>query len=232
MRFVRFVVFSAALLPAASASAQSAPVVQNARPSRYVLTQGAVVEGVPIGEDATYFVVRTAQGDVRIRKVDVARIEFSGAPAVAPPPPAVAAPPPTPVAAFETDDEREDRVERDKAEAQRSAAFWGGFLGFATVYGLTVGGAAIGSIFEPEAAWLYIPLAGPLLYGHYGQVNDLGWALLGMLTFFQGGAALALLVGAIIWAASKDPEDAEASLELANGVDLAIDARGLRLAWR
>lgn len=220
------------LLVASEAFAQpSPPVVTNARPSRYVLTQGAVVEGVQTGEDAEYFVVRTANGDVRIRKVDIARIEFVGpvGPRNQDAPPAS----PAPVSAVsreqQADDEAEDRREAEKAEAQRSGAFYAGVLGFGTVYGLTVLGAAIGSFFDPEAAWLYIPLAGPLLYAKYGGFGDDGWVLLGALTFFQGGSALALLVGAIIWAASSDPEP-DASLDL-GGAHVAMDGRGWRLSW-
>jgi len=196
------------LVPAVGLAQTAPPVVVNAPPARWVLTQGAVIEGTQISEDAEYYVVRTASGEVRIRKVDVARIDIAGAaPVVAPVAAPVAA---APVVVRErSEEETEEEAAANEAAKKRKeseGAFWGGVTAFGVVYGLTFVGGAIGSAWDPEAVWLYVPLAGPLLYGARANVDDTGWALLGMLTFFQGGSFLALIVGTILWAAAPSAD--------------------------
>jgi len=66
---------------------QEAPVVPNDRPMRFVLTAGAEVVGTRVGEDAETFTVQTANGLVRVRKVDIAVMDHrTGGTAPSPPP--------------------------------------------------------------------------------------------------------------------------------------------------
>ncbi len=138
------------------------PVVANEPPSRWVLTGGTVVVGTKVSEEPEYYVVQTSSGVVRIRKVDLARIELQGAVAPAPtaPAPAPAAPAPaTPAPA-----------PRDESSGAgtflRGLGLFGASYGIAAIIGVIVVAAG-----EPEGNLLLIPVAGPVLFFQDATLN-------------------------------------------------------------
>ncbi len=174
-----------ALAPAASAqSAGDPPVVSNERPVRYVLTGGSAVIGTRIGEDAEYYVVQTAAGPVRIRKADVAYIDFQTAGTA--PGPAAAAPAPAP-------------QRRANASNDLGAVLAGiGIAGFAVSYFFTIIVGAFVAIVDEDASYLFVPGAGPLLYY---TVADPPKQVLGLLivdTVLQAGGIAMAITGAVL----------------------------------
>lgn len=206
-------------------TSQSIPIVSNERPTRFVLTGGGQVIGTRISEDAETWTVQTAQGLVRVRKLDIAYMDFrTGAaapPPVAPtaPPVVVAASPPPPAPPPE--------------RSRRKGLLRAGITGLAVSYGITAGIGAIASIWEPDANWLLMPVAGPLLYY---QVGDLDRGVLGLLllsTVFQAASLVALVVGIVVYS-RDDGGDAGAQLpappRLAVTPLLSPDLGGLALS--
>jgi hypothetical protein len=194
---------------AGSAAAQ--PVVENERPMRFVLTRGAEVVGTRVGEDAETFTVQTASGLVRVRKVDIAYMDYRtspppvvvpAAPSPAPPPvaPAIApAPAPAPVYVASPPPRRRQTLLR------------AGITGLAVSYAITAGIGAIASIWESEANWMLVPVAGPMIYY---QVADLEREVLGLLllsTIVQGASLAALIVGIAVASRGADEATARAA---------------------
>ncbi len=207
MRRTVAVVLLMSFLPATRvAQAQTTPpVVSNERPARFVLTGGTVVVGTKISEDAEYFVVQTASGVVRVRKRDIASIDFGAgppaqaAPAASTPP---AAPPPT---AEENESSTGGKI---------FSASFGTFIG---IYVLTAVTGAFIAIVDADANWMLVPGAGPLLYYRLGDLSEKSLGVLILCTVLQGGAILGMLVGGVM---SGGSTDASNGLRIAEGVEI------------
>jgi len=208
----------------AVARAVEQPVVQNERPARYLLTGGGVVVGTKVGEDAEFFVVQTSSGVVRVRKTDIASIDFNtgggGATPVATTGPAPAPAPPPPV------DNRYPGPSRTGHKV-----FTAGLWTFVGVYlFVSILGALI-STADPDANWMLVPVAGPMLYYQFGDLHREVFGILLLTTILEGAAFTTMIIGAAMGSG-----DAEASrgFHLADGVDLAPivarDAGGLLLS--
>lgn len=158
------------------------------RPMRFILTGGTVVIGTRTAEDAEFFTVNTANGLVRVRKSDVASMDYNttagtAAPQVAPGP---QLPPPT----FNYTATRPSRPGRGLLIA--------GTIMFSITYGLTVFGATIASVDNSDAFLLLLPVAGPVVYAAVADedTDDGSLALFINLTILQGAGLIMLIIGA------------------------------------
>lgn len=198
------------------------PPVVNAppeRPMRFILTGGTVVIGTRVGEDAEFFTVNTPSGLVRVRKSDVASMDYNvsagtQAPLVTPPPPAL------PPATFNYTAARPSRPGRGLLIA--------GTIMFSITYGLTVFGATIASVDNSDAFLLLLPVAGPVVYAAASDDVDSGDGSLALfinLTLLQGAGLIMLIVGASKQAsASRQGQQSLAPNELRIGqADLRFD---------
>ncbi len=227
-----------ALLPifAPPAAAQPAPpppvvptapsaepvVVANERPMRFVLTGGNVVIGTKTGEDAEFYTVQTASGAVRIRKTDIAFMDFNtdagatpplvqGAappPTYTPPPPMYAPVAPPPVAPYPARPRRPGR-----------GLFIAGVIVFSVFYGLTALIGTIASTEESSALWLLIPVAGPLVFYATGSPDRDAFGLLLVDSLAQAGGLTMWIVGRSIMDAAEGGQ-ASNPFEVADGVEL------------
>ena len=157
-------------------AAQAQPPIVGAPPVRYVLQSGTVVEGSTIGEDETFYTVQTAQGAVRVRKLDVARIETTAPPTYTP---ATAVPAPEP-------------RHRRTGPIVMTAVGFGVFGGF---WLITFFVGAIGSIVDSDASWLMVPVAGPMLYYTVGDLDSSVLGLMIMDTLVQTAGVVTGIIG-------------------------------------
>lgn len=185
--------------PIAEPAPQPAAPVVAERPMRFILTGGTVVIGTRVAEDAEFFTVNTASGLVRVRKSDVASMDYNvsagtQAPAIAPqPPPQQQLPPPS----FNYTATRPSRPGRGLLVA--------GTIMFSISYGLTVFGATIASVENSDAFLLLLPVAGPVVYAAVADedTGDGSLALFINLTLLQGAGLIMLIVGASKSAAAR-----------------------------
>lgn len=166
----------------------AAPAVQE-RPMRFMLTGGTVVIGTRVGEDAEFFTVNTASGLVRVRKSDVASMDFNvsaGTTTV----PTVAAAPSLPPPTFNYTATPPRRPGRGLLIA--------GTIMFSITYGLTVFGATIASVDNSDAFLLLLPVAGPVVYAAVDEdvADDGTLALFVNITLLQAAGLIMLIVGA------------------------------------
>ncbi len=186
--------------PQLAVAQSAAPVVSNEPPARFVLTQGGLVVGTKVGEDAEYYLVQTQAGVVRIRKTDVARIDLnfgvqpSAQPQPQPPAPSTSSPSP-PQASRGAQDEIARRPGR--------ALFLSGLIPSLSLYVIQAIGAVVVSIFDVAGNWLYVPVMGPVLYHTHHDYKDphnrrvsatLAWTGFGFLA-----AAALVMVGGFVW---------------------------------
>jgi hypothetical protein len=185
---------------------------------RFILTGGTVVIGTRVGEDGEFFTVSTSSGLVRVRKSDIASMDYNvgGGTAVVqtPPPPAY---PTTPT--YNYTPARPRRPGRGLLIA--------GTIVFSISYGLTVFGATIASVDNSDAFLLLLPVAGPIVYGAASNdVEGESFALLFNLSLVQGAGLLMLIIGAS--KGSSAPEDGAQALEpnrfqLGRHIDVRVD---------
>jgi len=188
------------------------------RPMRFILTGGTVVIGTRVGEDSEFFTVNTASGLVRVRKADVASMDYnvaSGTQAAPVATPAPTLPPPT----FNYTAARPSRPGRGLLIA--------GTIMFSITYGLTVFGATIASVDNSDAFLLLVPVAGPVIYAAVSDdvsSGDGALALFINLTLLQGAGLLMLIIGASKSASANQPAQALAPNQFRLGqADLRID---------
>lgn len=176
--------------PVAQPSPPAVAPAPTERPMRFILTGGTVVIGTRVAEDAEFFTVNTASGLVRVRKSDVASMDYNvtagtqAPPTVAPQGPQL--PPPT----FNYTATRPSRPGRGLLIA--------GTIMFSITYGLTVFGATIASVENSDAFLLLLPVAGPVVYAAVADedTGDGSLALFINLTLLQGAGLIMLIVGA------------------------------------
>lgn len=210
--------------PVVSAQPQPPPPppavpAQAERPMRFILTGGTVVIGTRVGEDAEFFTVNTASGLVRVRKSDVASMDYNVSAGTTQAPPAVAPaqqlPPPT----FNYTAQRPSRPGRGLLIA--------GTIMFSITYGLTVFGATIASVDNSDAFLLLLPVAGPVVYAAASDdvdADDGSLALFINLTLLQGAGLIMLIVGASKGASARQGERALMPNELRIGrADVRFD---------
>jgi hypothetical protein len=192
-----------AFLHALASAAAAQPVVANERPVRYVLTGGTAVIGTRIAEDAEYYTVQTAQGPVRIRKADVAYIDFQaggGGAAPAPTAPAQPAPPPR----------------RANPSNDLGAVLAGiGLAGFAVSYFFTIIVGAFVTIVDEDASYLFIPGAGPMMYYAIADPPKQVLGLLVVDTVLQAGGIAMAIAGAVLIGSDDDEARARGRFALA-----------------
>jgi len=184
--------FVVALLPL-EAGAQ--PVVENAPPAQWILTSGTVVVGTQVSEDAEFYTVQTSQGLVRIRKTDLARIDLHGAsqPVVSSSPAIASSAPPAPVPA--------PRVEDDDGGG---TLFLEGLGCFALSYGITALVGALVALADDDGNLLFIPVAGPILFGDAQGVASNDWVYLVIDSVLQGAGIVAMIAGLATWGAGGE----------------------------
>jgi hypothetical protein len=109
-----------------------------------------------------------------------------------------------------------------------SAGLWT-FVGIYLAVALT---GAFVSIADPDANWMLVPVAGPILYYKFGDLDRSALGILLLSTILEGAAAVTMVIGAALMASND--RTASRGFELAEGVDLlpmvAKDAGGLALA--
>lgn len=187
------------------------------RPMRFMLTGGTVVIGTRVAEDAEFFTVNTVSGLVRVRKSDVASMDYN---VTAGTQVQVVAPtPPLPPATFNYTAARPSRPGRGLLIA--------GTIMFSITYGLTVFGATIASVENSDAFLLLLPVAGPVVYAAASndvEADDGTLALFINITLLQGAGLIMLIVGASKQAAASREGEALAPNQLRMGqADLRID---------
>lgn len=196
------------------------PVATNERPMRFVLTGGNVVIGTKIGEDAEFYTVQTASGPVRIRKSDIAFMDFNvqagtTAPTMPmqPPQPVYAPPayPPVspPVAPYPARPRRPGR-----------GLFIAGVIVFSVFYGLTALGGTIASTESPSALWLLIPVAGPLVFYAAGDADKDAFGILLVDSVAQAAGLVMWIMGRSIMDAAEEEGQVANPFRIADGVDL------------
>lgn len=214
----------AAPAAALAQSSESIPVVANERPMRFVLTAGTVVIGTRVAEDAEMWTVQTQGGLVRIRKTDVAYMDFrtteptttqagAAVPVAAP----VAAPPP-PV-----------------QPRRRRGLLTAGISALAATYAITAAVGGIVSIWDADANWMFVPVAGPMIYYKAGDLDRDVFGLLLLSTIFQGAGMVAMIIGIVVYSNSGEQVAASRGAgmpALAFGPMLRGDARGLLVSLR
>lgn len=177
----------------APAQAQPAPAlpegvtpIQDAQPVTFVLTGGNRIVARRVGEDAEFFWVESDGRMARIRKADIASVDFR--PDLAPPPPAAPARP-------ATDREAWSQVAPPpEAPRGRGMVIWGSIL-----FGLGYTAAIAGSLSsetadDGTALLLALPIAGPFLYAATGAERSEAapWVIDGLL---QAGGVVLLYFG-------------------------------------
>lgn len=186
------------------------------RPMRFILTGGTVVIGTRVGEDAEFFTVNTASGLVRVRKSDVASMDYNVTAGTATP--TITPQPQLPPPSFNYTATRPTRPGRGLLVA--------GTIMFSISYGLTVFGATIASVENSDAFLLLLPVAGPVVYAAVADedTSDGSLALFINLTLLQGAGLLMLIIGASKSSSASRPGQSELAPQLRLGqVDLRVD---------
>lgn len=172
--------------PAAPALPEGVTRIDDERPVTFVLTGGNRVVARRIGEDPEFFWVEADGRMARIRKADIASVDFQAS-AGSPPPPTV---PQRPIR-----DDEWVRVPREApAPRGRGMVIWGSIM-----FGLGYTAAIAGSLSEDTAddgtgMLLLLPIAGPFLYAATGaERREAGpWVIDGLL---QVGGVVLLYFG-------------------------------------
>ena len=160
--------------------------IEDPRPVTFTLTGGNRVVARRVGEDSEFFWVETDGRLARIRKAEIATMDFQTAASTA------AAPPRAPV--------RDDEWVHPRARPQpqprrgRGMVIWGSILA-GVGYSLAIAGTFSDSTADDGTAMLLaIPIAGPFLYAGTGaERGEAGvWVVDGLL---QAGGVVLLYIG-------------------------------------
>ncbi|MBI2894617.1 MAG: hypothetical protein HYY06_13775 [Deltaproteobacteria bacterium] len=188
------------------------------RPMRFILTGGTVVIGTRVGEDAEFFTINTSTGLVRVRKSDIASMDYNvtsgAAPVVQQPQQPIVS---TPVPAY--------TYARPRKPGR--GLLVAGTIVFSISYGLTVFAATVASVDNPDAFLLLLPVAGPIVYGASSDdVEGEAFALLFNLSVVQGAGLLMLIIGASKGSSSSNESQTAAApneLDLGGGASVRVD---------
>lgn len=175
---------------------------------RYTLTDGSVVVGSPVAEDAESVTVQAAIGLVRLKRSQIASVMPAAPPAPSPQPVLIMAPAP--------------QVVKAPAPPRRSTQglrlVFSGASAFITAYGMTVLVAAVASrLNDPFAPLGYVPFAGPLMWWSALAGRSVGLTLAIVDTVVQSLGVLCIVLGAVEMATENAAGDGVSLVPVLDG---------------